>query len=271
MSEPRKTWQEIKSVKSTQTPLVCLTAYTAPIAKILDKHCDLLLVGDTLGMVMYGMDSTREVSVEMMIEHGKAVMRGSQQACVIIDLPFGSYERSPEQALQTARRIIDETGASGVKLEGGAPLAPSIKAIVDDGIPVVAHIGLLPQSVQTPEGFRVQGRQESDIARLMDDARTVEDAGAFAVVIEATVESVASQITKALHVPTIGIGASVECDGQILVIDDMLGLLQGHTPKFVRQYANLAEVVDKAAASYAADVRGRAFPSAEYVYRSKAS
>ncbi len=271
----RKTIEQIRAHKRQAEPLVCLTAYTMRVAQILDAHCDLLLVGDSMGMVLYGMENTQGVSLDMIIRHGQAVMRGSEKACVIIDMPYGTYEDSAEQALENAQRVMDETGASGVKLEGGADFAPTIKALVDAGIPVIGHIGLLPQSAQDSGGFKVQGRTPESYEQLLRDARAVEEAGAAAVVIEATIEQAAEAATQAVSIPTIGIGASVACDGQILVTEDMLGITDRNgplgVPKFVKQYADLSAQMDKAAAAYAQDVRVRAFPSADYVYKKKAS
>lgn len=249
--------------------MVCLTAYTARIAQILDTHCDLLLVGDSMGMVLYGMDSTRGVTLDMMINHGKAVMRGSEKACVIVDMPFGTYEDSPEQALGNAQRIMDETGCAAVKLEGGADFAPTVAHLVQAGIPVVGHIGLMPQSVTEPSGFRVKGRKDDVAAQLIEDAKAIEAAGASAVVIEATIESVAAEMTKAVSIPTIGIGASAECDGQILVTEDMLGITGDHVPKFVKQYAHVSNGIEAAVAQYAQDVRSGAFPEDAQVYKKK--
>lgn len=271
MDQKRKTIDEIKAHKNAAQPLVCLTAYTARIAQILDQHCDLLLVGDSLGMVLYGMDSTRGVTLDIMINHGKAVMRGSNAACVIVDMPFGTYEDSPAQALKNAQRIMDETGASGVKLEGGAAFAETIQLLVESGIPVAGHIGLLPQSVTDASGFRVQGKTDDGQAQLLEDAKAVEGAGAFAMVIEATIDSVSEEITRAVSIPTIGIGASPACDGQILVTEDMLGITGDHVPKFVKQYAHVSDDIEKAVAGYAAEVRTRAFPGEAQVYKKKAS
>ncbi|MFH1806249.1 MAG: 3-methyl-2-oxobutanoate hydroxymethyltransferase [Pseudomonadota bacterium] len=247
-------------------PIVCLTAYTAPMAQRLDPHCDLLLVGDSLGMVVYGMDSTLAVTVDMMINHGLAVMRGSKNACVVIDLPFGSYQESREQAFRTAARIMAETGCAAVKLEGGAEMADTIAFLQGRGIPVMAHIGLMPQQVNTMGGFKSQGRDDAAAARLLDDARAIARAGAFAVVIEGTVEAVARQITAEIDIPTIGIGASVACDGQVLVTEDILGLFSDFTPKFVKRYANLGDQISDAAATYAAEVRARQFPGEEHCF-----
>ncbi|MBC7137119.1 MAG: 3-methyl-2-oxobutanoate hydroxymethyltransferase [Oceanibaculum nanhaiense] len=247
-------------------PLVCLTAYTAPIAKLLDRHVDLLLVGDSLAMVVYGMDSTLGVSLDMMIAHGKAVTRGAKRACVVVDLPFGSYEESPEAAYRSAARVLAETGCAAVKLEGGLAMAPTIRFLADRHIPVLAHIGLTPQSVNAFGGFRVQGRGEEQAAQVMADAHAVTQAGAFAVVIEGVPEPLGRAITEAIEIPTIGIGASPACDGQILVTDDMLGLFSDFTPKFVKRFASLSGSVEAAAQAYAAEVTARSFPGPEHCF-----
>jgi 3-methyl-2-oxobutanoate hydroxymethyltransferase len=248
-------------------PIVCLTAYTYPIARLLEPHVDLLLVGDSVAMVLHGHENTLGATMDMMILHGKAVMRGVRNACVVIDMPAGSYEESPEQALASARRIFEETHCHAVKLEGGADMADRIAAIVEAGIPLMGHIGLQPQSVEKEGGYKIKGRTDESIARLLDDARAVEQAGAFSLVIEGTLEPVAAQITRELAIPTIGIGASAACDGQILVIDDAVGLTVDRVPKFVKEYADLRNEVAKAAMSYAAEVRARAFPTADHVFR----
>ncbi|AJD50469.1 3-methyl-2-oxobutanoate hydroxymethyltransferase [Thalassospira sp. MBR-102] len=247
-------------------PIVCLTAYTTPMAQRLDPHCDLLLVGDSLGMVVYGMESTLAVTVDMMINHGKAVMRGSSNACVIVDLPFGSYQESKEQAFRTASRILAETGCAGVKLEGGAELADTVEFLSQRGIPVMAHIGLMPQQVNTMGGFKSQGRGEEAAAKVIADAKAVAKAGAFSVVVEGTVEAVARLITTEIDIPTIGIGASVACDGQVLVTEDILGLFSDFTPKFVKRYADLGDQVSKAVESYATEVRNRQFPTDDHCF-----
>lgn len=247
-------------------PLVCLTAYTAPIAKLLDRHVDLLLVGDSLAMVVYGMDSTLGVSLDMMIAHGKAVTRGAKRACVVVDLPFASYEESPEQAYRSAARVLAETGCAAVKLEGGLAMAQTIRFLTDRHIPVLAHIGLTPQSVNAFGGFRVQGRGEEQAAQVMADAHAVTEAGAFAVVIEGVPEPLGRAITQAIGIPTIGIGASPACDGQILVTDDMLGLFSDFTPKFVKRFASLGVSVEEAVKSYAAEVTARRFPGPEHCF-----
>jgi len=246
--------------------IVCLTAYSTPMARLLDPIADLLLVGDSLGMVIYGFESTLPVTLEMMIAHGAAAVRGSRHACVIVDMPFGSYQESPAQAFQSAARIMAETGAAGIKLEGGEAMAETVRFLVDRGIPVLGHIGLQPQSVNVIGGFRAQGRSEADAARVMADARAAAQAGCFAIVIEGTSEPVARRATEAVHVPTIGIGASPACDGQILVTEDLLGLSGMQSPRFVKRYAELGPLVTAAATSYAEEVRAQRFPGPEHCY-----
>ncbi|CAK0780037.1 3-methyl-2-oxobutanoate hydroxymethyltransferase [Azospirillaceae bacterium] len=247
-------------------PIVCLTAYSASSARFLDPHVDLLLVGDSLGMVVYGMDSTLAVTLEMMIAHGAAVTRGSASACVVVDMPFGSYQESPETAFRACARIMAETGCSAVKLEGGSEMAQTISFLTTRGIPVMGHVGLMPQSVNALGGFRAQGREEATARRILADAEAVSEAGAFAVVVEGTVEPLAREITSRITIPTIGIGAAPACDGQILVSEDMLGLFSDFTPKFVKKYADLGAQVGEAAANYAADVRARRFPALEHCF-----
>mgnify|MGYP002621650314 FL=1 len=264
----RITTRDLRARKGA-VPITALTAYTTPIARLLDPHCDLLLVGDSLGMVIYGMESTLGVTLDMMIRHGAAVMRGSQRACVIVDLPFGSYQESPQQAFRSAARVMAETGCAGVKLEGGAEMAETIAFLVERGIPVLGHIGLKPQSVHSHGGFRAQGREKSEADRIMADADAVQAAGAFATVLEGTIEPVARAVTERLDIPVIGIGASPACDGQILVTDDMIGLFADFTPKFVKRYAAVGEAIARAAEAYAADVRARRFPAAEHCFGSR--
>jgi 3-methyl-2-oxobutanoate hydroxymethyltransferase len=247
-------------------PIVGLTAYTAPIAKLLDPHVDFLLVGDSVGMVVYGFDSTLPVTVEMMIAHGAAVMRGSSQALIVVDLPFGSYQASREQAFRAASRIMAETGCAAVKLEGGREMAETVRFLIERGIPVMGHVGLMPQSVNAEGGFKVQGRGQDQAERVMADAAAIAEAGAFALVIEGTVEPVARAITGAVPIPTIGIGASPACDGQILVTDDVLGVFTEFKPRFVKRYAELAPLIAAAAEAYAAEVRARRFPGPEHCF-----
>src|SRR3954467_13304150 len=249
-------------------PIVMLTAYTARMAQLLDPHCDLLLVGDSLGQVIYGLPSTIPVSLEMMCAHGAAVVRGSWHALVAVDMPFGSYEESPEQAFRSAARILKETGAAAVKLEGGEAMAETISFLVRRGIPVIGHVGLTPQAVNVLGGYRARGRDDAEAAKVIADARAVADAGAFCVVIEGVMEEIAAEATKAVACPTIGIGASAACDGQILVTEDMMGMFE-RTPRFVKRFGDIASEISAAASSYAADVKSRAFPTEEQIYRSK--
>ena len=247
-------------------PIVCLTAYSKPMAQWLDPHVDLLLVGDSLAMVIYGMETTRGVTLDAMINHGTAVMRGSTRACVIVDLPHGTYEDSPGQAYASASRVMEETGVQGVKLEGGADMSATIKHLVEKGIPVLGHIGLLPQKAENRDGFKIQGKDDEGWKRVMADAEAVVGAGAFAMVIEGTIEALAREITEIISIPTIGIGASPACDGQILVTDDALGLFSDFTPTFVKRYAELGEEIEKAAEAYAGDVKARRFPGLEHCF-----
>ncbi|MGH1377996.1 MAG: 3-methyl-2-oxobutanoate hydroxymethyltransferase [Alphaproteobacteria bacterium] len=270
MSNNRKTITDITTQKETGVPIVCLTAYTTPIAKLLDNNCDLLLVGDSLGMALYGMENTLGVTLDIMINHGKAVMRAVNNSCVVVDMPFGTYEESAETAYENALKIINETGCDAVKLEGGQDIAPTIEYITKKGIAVMAHIGLQPQSVVKDGGYKVKGKTDEEISRLINDAKSIEEAGAFAVVIEGTIETVAQEITQSIQIPTIGIGASASCDGQILVTDDMLGLITDHTPKFVKKYANLAQEIDNASKNYSKEVKTRAFPDENFIYKAKA-
>jgi len=250
-------------------PIVCLTAYTTQMARWLDPHVDLLLVGDSLGMVLYGFDSTLPVTLDMMIAHGSAVMRGSSHACVIVDLPFGSYQASPQQAFHSAARIMSETGASGVKLEGGEVMAETVRYLAQRGIPVCAHVGLMPQAVNVAGGFKATGRSEEEARQVTRDAEAMAEAGAFAIVLEGTLEPVAAAITKSLPIPTIGIGASPACDGQILVSEDVFGLFSDFTPRFVKRYADLGGKIAEAAAVYSADVKARRFPAMEHCFLPK--
>ena len=249
-------------------PIVCLTAYDAPTAEILDAHCDLLLVGDSVGMVVHGLPNTVGVTLEMMILHGQAVMRGARRAMVVVDMPFGSYEGGKEQAYANCARVMKETGAQGVKLESGPTVPETIAYLVQRGIPVMGHVGLRPQAVLTEGSFKAKGRTDDERLRVMAEAESTADAGAFAVVIEGVAEGLAREITETIDKPTIGIGASAACDGQILVVPDMLGLFDW-TPKFVRRYADLRGDIDRAVAAYADDVRARRFPAEVETYFSK--
>ena len=251
-------------------PIVCLTAYTTPMAQRLDPHVDLLLVGDSLGNVIYGFDSTLPVTLDMMIAHGAAVRRGSLHACLVVDLPFGSYQESPVAAFRAAARLMAEAGCSAVKLEGGREMAETIAFLTQRGVPVIGHVGLMPQSVNSLGGYRARGRDEVQAADIMADALAVAEAGAFAMVIEGTVEPVARAITGKVAVPTIGIGASPACDGQVLVTDDVIGLFSSFTPKFVKRYGEVGAAVEAAAVAYAADVRARRFPGPEHCFAPRA-
>jgi 3-methyl-2-oxobutanoate hydroxymethyltransferase len=260
---------DIRAMKGGQ-PIVSLTAYTTPMARMMDAACDFVLVGDSVGMVVHGMSSTLGVTMEMMILHGQAVARGLSTAMMVIDMPFGSYEESPEQAFRNAARLMRETGAVAVKLEGGESMAETIAFLVARGVPVMAHVGLTPQSVNTIGGYKVQGRGAQG-ARLMADARAVSEAGAFAVVLEKVPSGMADRITGEIPIPTIGIGAGAGCDGQILVVDDLLGLFTAFRPKFVKRYASLGEDGEAAIAAYAEEVRARAFPAAEHGFSDEAA
>ncbi|WP_342658811.1 3-methyl-2-oxobutanoate hydroxymethyltransferase [Sphingomonas sp. NY01] len=246
-------------------PLVMLTAYTARTAQLLDPHCDMLLVGDSLAQVIYGLPSTVPVTLEMMVAHGAAVVRGSYHALVVIDMPFGSYEASPEQAFASAARLLKETGAAAVKLEGGEAMAPTVRFLVERGIPVMGHVGLTPQAVNVLGGYGARGRTPEEAAKIVADARAVAEAGAFAIVIEGVVEPIAVAITQTVACPTIGIGASAQCDGQVLVVDDMLGMFE-RTARFVKRYDDLGGRIAAAAEAYAGEVKARAFPGSEQLY-----
>jgi 3-methyl-2-oxobutanoate hydroxymethyltransferase len=252
----------------TEEPLVMLTAYTMRMAQLLDPHCEMLLVGDSLGQVIYGLPSTLPVTLDMMCAHGAAVVRGSWHALVGVDMPFGSYEGSPAQAFASASRILQETGAAAVKLEGGEAMAPTIRFLTERGIPVMGHVGLTPQAVNVLGGYGARGKSEAEAEKILGDARAVADAGAFCMVIEGVMESLADELTKAVAIPTIGIGASSKCDGQVLVTDDMLGLFE-RTPRFVKRYHDLAREISAAAEKYREEVRSRAFPTRDQVYRPK--
>ena len=252
-----------------QTPLVVLTAYTTPMARLVDAHCDVALVGDSVGMVLHGLPSTLGVTLEMMILHGRAVVRGLSRAMAVIDMPFGSYEEGPAQAYRNAARLMVETGAPAVKLEGGTHMAETIAFLTRRGVPVMAHIGLTPQSVNTLGGYKVVGRQD-EAAAVVDDAAAVQEAGAFAVVLEKVPVGLAARITQSLTIPTIGIGAGVHCDGQVLVVDDMLGMFTDFRPKFVKRYAELGLAAADAIAAFADDVRTRRFPGPEHGFSDEA-
>ena len=248
-----------------KTPLVMLTAYTVRTAQLLDPHCDMLLVGDSLGQVIYGLPSTVPVTLEMMAAHGAAVVRGSYHAVVIIDMPFGSYEASPEKAFESAAWLLKQTGAAAVKLEGGTAMAPTVKFLTERGIPVMGHVGLTPQAVNVLGGYGARGRTPEEAAKIVADAQGIAEAGAFALVIEGVVEPIAIEITTTIACPTIGIGASAQCDGQVLVTEDMLGMFE-RTARFVKRFADIADTISSATQTYADDVRSRTFPGPEQVY-----
>lgn len=260
----RRTAVEIRGRKGG-VPIVALTSYHAHTAAILDSFVDFILVGDSLGMVMHGLNTTIPVTLDMMILQGQAVMRGSKRALVVVDLPFGSFEESPAAAFRSAARVMKETGCGAVKLEGGRKMAETVGFLSERGIPVMGHVGLTPQSVNTMGGFKIQGRDPASAEGIFEDARAVADAGAFAVVVEGVPEPLAQRITAGISIPTIGIGASADCDGQVLVLEDMLGL-SPTVPKFVRRYGSLAEHIRASVEAYAADVRNRVFPGEENVY-----
>ena len=256
------------AAKKGVEPIVSLTAYHAHTAALADKYCDFLLVGDSLGMVMHGYETTVPVPLELMFMHGRAVVRGARHALVVVDMPFGSYEESPSIAFRNAARVMKETDCGAIKLEGGRRMAETIRFLVDRGIPVMAHIGLTPQSINVLGGFKVQGRGEAQSAAVEEDARLVSEAGAFAVVLEAIPAALADRITSSIPIPTIGIGASVGCDGQILVMEDMLGL-SPRVPKFVKAFGRVGAAIEGAIRDYAEEVRTRRFPGEEHTYATK--
>ena len=252
----------------TAEPVVMLTAYTARQAQLLDAHCDLLLVGDSLGQVIYGLESSVPVTLEMMIAHGAAVMRGSYHAVVVVDMPFGSYEASPQAAFASASRVLKETGCAAVKLEGGEAMAETVAFLVRRGIPVIGHVGLTPQAVNVLGGYNARGRSVAEAAKIVADAKALDDAGAFAIVVEGVVEPIAIEVTRSVGCLTIGIGASAQCDGQVLVTEDMLGMFD-RVPRFVKRYEEIAGVIARAAEMYAGEVRARTFPGVEQTYQPK--
>lgn len=263
-SQKRLMAPDITAMKKRQ-PIVALTAYHAHTAAIADRYCDFLLVGDSLGMVMHGYETTVPVPLQLMIMHGRAVVRGARHALVVVDMPFGSYEESPAAAFRNCAKVMKETDCGAVKIEGGKRMAETIRYLVERGIPVMAHIGLTPQSVNVIGGFKAQGRQRAEWAAIEADARAVADAGAFAVVLEAITEPLAQRITSSIPIPTVGIGASLACDGQILVMEDMLGL-SPRVPRFVKKFGKVGEVIEDAIRAYSKDVRSRAFPTPEHTY-----
>jgi 3-methyl-2-oxobutanoate hydroxymethyltransferase len=252
----------------TEEPLVMLTAYTARQAQILDPHCDILLVGDSLGQVIYGLPSTLPVTLDMMIAHGAAVVRGSYHSVVVVDLPFGSYEQSPEHAFATASRVMAETGCAAVKLEGGAVMAETIAFLSQRGIPVMAHVGLTPQAVNALGGYGARGRSQEEHAKIIADGQAVAAAGAFSVVVEGVLEEIAVALTQSVDIPTIGIGGSARCDGQVLVTEDMLGMFE-RVPRFVKRYADMAGMISETVEKYAQEVRARTFPGPDQTYQPK--
>ncbi|WP_114522185.1 3-methyl-2-oxobutanoate hydroxymethyltransferase [Altererythrobacter sp. ZODW24] len=271
--QPRKrlTVPSIRARKQdgvTKEPLVMLTAYTARQAQLLDAHCDMLLVGDSLGQVIYGLPSTLAVTLDMMIAHGAAVVRGSYHSLVVVDMPFGSYEASKEQAFESASRIMAETGCAAVKLEGGTAMAETIEFLNSRGIPVMAHVGLTPQAVNVLGGYMARGRSQEEHEKIIADGQAIDKAGAFAVVVEGVIEPIAIALTKAIEIPTIGIGASAQCDGQVLVTEDMLGMFE-RVPRFVKRYEDIASVIEKTVETYASEVRDRSFPTEAQTYQPK--
>ena len=260
----RKSVIDIKNQKG-KSPIVCLTAYTSPIARSIDNCGDLLLVGDSLGMVLYDYENTLPVTLFQMIEHSKSVVNATKQSCVIVDMPFGTYEESVDNAFKNAAKVMKETNCNGIKLEGGTNMFETVKYLTDRSIPVMGHIGLQPQSVIIDGGYKVKGRNKFDWGKYIDDAIAIEEAGAFSIVLEGMAEPLAAEITSRISIPTIGIGASPRCDGQVLVTEDMLGLTN-IAPKFVKKYANLESLINKAAHQYADEVRNREFPGANHTY-----
>ncbi|MFM0643250.1 3-methyl-2-oxobutanoate hydroxymethyltransferase [Paraburkholderia bryophila] len=261
----RKTTIDIRALKGVGR-LVSLTAYSAPMAKLVDPYVDVIIVGDSVGMVLYGMPSTLGVTLDMMIAHGKAVVRASGNACVVVDLPFATYQASPAEAFRSAARLLAETDAQAVKLEGGVEMAETVRFLCERGVPVMAHIGLMPQQANAMGGFKAQGIDERSAQRIFDAALAMEQAGAFCVVIEGTAEALAKRITEVLQVPTIGIGASPACDGQVLVAEDMLGAFSAYAPRFVKQYADTNAVMEDAIRQYADEVRSGAFPESKHCF-----
>ena len=260
--------RDLNLLKSKKQPIVCLTAYNAPLAHLADRHADIILVGDSLGMVLYGFESTLQVTLDLMIAHGRSVVATTANSLVVVDMPFGSYQESPEQAFRNAAIVMAQTGCQAVKLEGGIEMAGTVSFLVERGIPVVGHIGLQPQSVHAEGGYRVTGREEIEKANLIASANAISEAGAFAIVLECMDEALAASISATVDCITIGIGASASCDGQILVTEDLLGLTAGPAPKFVKKYADLSSVIDQSLQQYASEVRVHDFPSEEYLYAS---
>jgi len=267
MQNKRKTVRDIRALKKQKQAFVCLTAYTAPMAQLADQHADMLLVGDSVGMVIYGYDSTLPVTLDIMVAHGRAVVKASQRALVVVDMPFGSYQENPAQAFRNAAHIMAETGCTAVKLEGGAEMAETVSFLAQRGVPVVGHIGLQPQSVHSAGGYRVQGRSAAEAEEIVRSAEALAQAGAFAIVCECIDSDLADLITNRIDIPIIGIGASAACDGQVIVTDDILALTAGPHPRFVSHYANLQDVIGAALKRFSEDVRARSFPSQEQTYK----
>lgn len=261
----RRTVPELMAYKGSKK-IACLTAYSAPIARLIDPALDLILVGDSTAMVGYAMPDTLSITLQQMADHGAAVVRSTQQACVVIDMPFGSYQVSPAQAFESAAFLLARSGATAVKIEGGAPLADTTRFLVERGVPVLAHVGLMPQYVNTMGGFKAQGMDVDAAERILADAKAHEAAGAFAVVIEGVAESLGRRITEELSIPTIGIGASPACDGQVLVIEDILGLSGDRIPRFAKKFGDAASVIRDAAQRYADEVRSGDFPALEHCF-----
>ncbi len=264
----RVTAPAIRKRKGKGEPIVVLTAYTVRMAQLLDPHCDVLLVGDSLGQVIYGLPSTVPVTLDMMAAHGAAVVRGSYHSLVVVDMPFGSYEASPQQAFENASRLLKETGAAAVKMEGGAAMAETVRFLTERGIPVMGHVGLTPQAVNVLGGYGARGRSQEEASKIIDDGRAIAGAGAFSLVVEGVIEPIAVELTRTIDCPTIGIGASSECDGQVLVVDDMLGMFE-RTPRFVKRFEDMAGRISAAVETYAGEVRSRAFPGADHTYAPK--
>ncbi len=268
---PRRLSVPDARARKGKEPLVVLTSYTAPIAKIVDKHADIILVGDSLGMVIYGMENTLSVTMDMMINHAKAVTKASQNAMIVVDMPFGSFEESKEVAFRNAARLMSEGNANAVKIEGGKDVAETVDFLTRRGIPVMGHVGLMPQRVQAMGGFRAQGKDSESAQEILEDALAIQAAGAFSVVIEGVMEPVGKKVTEVLEIPTIGIGASAACDGQVLVIDDILGIFDEFKPKFVKRYANLANDINDAIETFCDEVRTGAFPTDEHCFGTKSA
>jgi len=257
---------KIRKLQNTDKPLVCLTAYSYPVAKILDEYCDVILVGDSVAMTIYGADKMQEVSLDMMINHGRAVTRGAKKPLIVVDLPFGTYEKSLDQALLNAKRLLKETGCDAIKIECDEDMVVVAKYLVENDIPLMGHIGLLPQKTQSIADCRYQGRDEKSANKIVQTAKKLEEVGVFSLVIEGVPADLADKIVHLVNIPTIGIGASASCSGQILVIDDILGLNTEFKPKFVKQYGNVTDDVKRAVLSFKKEVESRNFPAKENLF-----